>query len=253
MKKLRKPLILTLCLLPVALIGGWFAARSLLASMDEALIAEAIRQLGSLEVLQAVTVVQTVIYAAVCGFFGYIFSEKTGLMRPLGFEKAKVLRVILFSAVCGIVFSLDAWTFAKWIPQLAGSYAAAGSFDASVWISAVLYGGIIEEVMLRLFMMSLLALIGWKLFFRKETEAPQKVLIGANIIAALLFAAGHLPATAMTFGSLTPLLVFRCFLMNGAAGLVFGRFYRRYGIQYAMLSHALFHIVSKSIWLAFVP
>ncbi len=253
MKKFRKPLIFTLCLLPAALIGGWFTAQSLLLSMDEALIAEAIRQLGSREALIAVTVVQTVIYAVVCGFLGYVISEKIGLMRPIGFEKAKTVRVILISAVCGIVFSLDAWTFAKWIPLLGESYAAAGSFDAATWISSILYGGIIEEVMLRLFVMSLLALIGWKLFFRKETAAPQEILIGANIIAALLFAAGHLPATAMTFGSLTPLLVLRCFLLNGAAGLVFGRLYRRYGIQYAMLSHALFHIVSKSIWLIFIP
>ncbi len=253
MKKFRKPLIFTLCLLPAALIGGWFAARSLLSSMDEALIAEAIRRLGSMEALIAVTVLQTVIYAAVCGFLGYVISEKIGLMRPIGFEKAKALRVILISTVCGIVLSLDAWTFAKWVPLLGESYAAAGSFDAATWISSILYGGIIEEVMLRLFMMSLLAFIGWKLVFRKEPAAPQKVLIGADIIAALLFAAGHLPATAMTFGSLTPLLVLRCFLLNGAAGLVFGRLYRRYGIQYAMLSHALFHIISKSIWLVFIP
>ena len=29
------------------------------------------------------------------------------------------------------------------------------------------------------------------------------------------------------------------FLFNGAAGLLFGRFYRKYGIQYAMLAHML--------------
>ena len=69
------------------------------------------------------------------------------------------------------------------------------------------------------------------------------------MIAALLFAAGHLPATALTFGALTPLLVFRCFLMNGAFGLVFGRLYRKYGIQYAVLSHILFHVVARTIWL----
>ena len=70
-----------------------------------------------------------------------------------------------------------------------------------------------------------------------------------SVLSALLFAAGHLPVTAQTFGGLTPLLIFRCFLMNGAAGLLFGRFYRKYGIQYAILAHMLFHLVSRTIWL----
>ncbi|MBR4766947.1 MAG: CPBP family intramembrane metalloprotease [Clostridia bacterium] len=97
--------------------------------------------------------------------------------------------------------------------------------------------------------MTLIAFIAWKLFFRKEEAVPVKVLIAANIIAALAFAAGHLPSTITLFGTLTPMIVFRCFLLNGAFGLIFGRLYRKFGIQYAMLSHALLHIVSKTIWL----
>lgn len=49
-----------------------------------------------------------------------------------------------------------------------------------------------------------------------------------------------------------PLLLLRCFLLNGGFGLMFGRIYRKYGIQYAMVSHAVLHIVSKSIWLIFI-
>ena len=114
---------------------------------------------------------------------------------------------------------------------------------------AVFYGGVIEEVMMRLFFMSLLALLGWKLFFRSRAYPPKRVLILANMIAALLFAAAHMPATQMQLGELTPLILLRCFLLNGAFGLLFGRIYRKYGIQYAMLSHVLFHVVSRTIWL----
>jgi len=45
----------------------------------------------------------------------------------------------------------------------------------------------------------------------------------------------------------------RCFLLNGAAGIVSGYFYRKYGIQYAMLSHALLHIISRTICLVAIP
>ena len=174
-------------------------------------------------------------------------------MRPFRFQKAILVRALLIAALCGAVFSLDAWTFAKWIPQLKDTYASAGSFDATVWIASFLYGGVTEEIMMRLFLMSLLALLGWKLFFRREEQVPVKVLIAANIIAALAFAAGHLPGTAQMFGELTPMLLLRCFLLNGAAGLLFGRFYRKYGIQYAILAHMLFHLVSRTIWLIAIP
>ena len=45
----------------------------------------------------------------------------------------------------------------------------------------------------------------------------------------------------------------RCFLLNSAAGIVSGYFYRKYGIQYAMLSHALLHIISRTICLVAIP
>ena len=249
MKTWKKALLFALCLLPVGLVGGWFTAEMTLAAVDPALLEEAVRSAGSLEVVKAVSVASSVLYAVVLGFFGYILSEKIGLMRPFRFEKTTLIRVLLISAACGAVFSLDAWTFGHWIPQLKASYAAAGSFDAGVWIASILYGGVVEEVMIRLFLMSGLSLLGWKLFFRREAAVPVKVLVAANILSALAFAAGHLPVTAQTFGGLTPLLIFRCFLMNGAAGLLFGRFYRKYGIQYAMLAHMLFHLVSRTIWL----
>ncbi len=253
MKIWKKALRFALCLLPVGLVGGWFSAQMQFSSMDPSMLETAVQQAGSLEMVKAVSAVSSAVYTVVCGFFGYILAEKLGLMRPLRFQKATLVRVLLIAAFGGAVLSLDAWTFAQWIPQLKDSYAAAGSFDASTWIASVLYGGVTEEIMIRLFLMSGLALLGWKLFFRKAEQVPEIVFIAANIISALVFAAGHLPATTALFGELTPLILLRCFLLNGAAGLLFGRFYRKYGIQYAILAHMLFHLVSRTIWLIAIP
>ena len=253
MNNWKKALRFALCLLPIGLIGGLFTAEMTLSSLDPAMAEDAVRQMGSPEAFKAAGTVTGALYTVICGFFGYILAEKIGLMRPFRFQKAILVRALLIAALCGAVFSLDAWTFAKWIPQLKDTYASAGSFDATVWIASFLYGGVTEEIMMRLFLMSLLALLGWKLFFRREEQVPVKVLIAANIIAALAFAAGHLPGTAQMFGELTPMLLLRCFLLNGAAGLLFGRFYRKYGIQYAILAHMLFHLVSRTIWLIAIP
>ena len=54
--------------------------------------------------------------------------------------------------------------------------------------------------------------------------SPDGLIEAANIISALLFAAGHLPGTA-AMTTLTPLLLFRCFLFNGGLGLGFGYLY----------------------------
>lgn len=253
MKRFQKPLRFVLCLLPVALVGGWCTSQMTLSTMDGALLEEAVRQLGSREALSALLVLQTLLYALVCGFFGYLLAEKLGLMRPFRFRRMETRRVLTRSVALGAVLSLDAWTFAVWVPELGEAYAGAGVFDAATWLASLLYGGVIEEVMLRLFLMSLLALALWKLGFRNREQAPKSALIAANILAALVFAAAHLPATVLSFGHLTPLLTLRCFLLNGAAGLLFGHVYRKDGIQYAMLSHMLFHLVSRTIWLIFLP
>ena len=47
------------------------------------------------------------------------------------------------------------------------------------------------------------------------------------------------------------MLLLMCFLLKCCFGLLFGSLFRRCGIQYAMLSHALLHIVSKLIWVLF--
>lgn len=249
MKKIKKSLMFALALLPVAAVAGFFVARFQLESIDAVTAELLMQQVGSMDMVLAVTAVQTMGYALVCGFFGHILANKLGLWKPLGIEKAPLLRTVLYSLAGGVLFSLDKWTFGKWIPEVGASYEAA--ITANSWLASVLYGGIIEELMLRLFVMSLIALILWKVFFRRRETVPAGVVVGANILAALLFAAGHLPATVMLFGELTPLILLRCFLLNGSFGLLFGHLYRKYGIQYAMISHGLFHIVSKLIWIIF--
>ena len=94
----------------------------------------------------------------------------------------------------------------------------------------------------------------WKVFCRKaaKEEIPEGIFIVANILCAMVFAAGHLPATVSMFGGLTPLVVFRCFLLNGALGMVFGWLYRKYGIVYSCIGHMGTHIISKLIWLLFL-
>lgn len=250
MKKLQKPLLFTLALLPIAAVGGWFTGLYQFEMYDPALLQEAITQIGSKELLLVITAFQSALYAAICGFLGYILSERVGLTKPIRFAQPALGFTLLLSLAGGILFSLDYWTFGAFIPDIQESTQA--GMTLSGWIASILYGGVVEEVMLRLFMMSLIAWLIQKLFFRNRKTVPEGVYIAANIAAAVLFAAGHLPATITIFGTLTPMLLIRCFLLNGGFGLMFGRLYHKHGIHYAMLSHALLHIISKTVWTIFL-
>ncbi len=61
---------------------------------------------------------------------------------------------------------------------------------------ASFYGGINEEVLLRLFVMTLIGAIGAALFKKMDQKLPAGIFWVANILAAVLFGLGHLPTTA---------------------------------------------------------
>ena len=103
----RAPLRFTLALLPVAAAAGYLVIRYQLALYDPATLAAMLAQLGSTAVLLAVGTAQTVVYAAVCGFFGYLLAEKLGLMRPFRLEKRPLLRTLAVSLPLVIHFGAE--------------------------------------------------------------------------------------------------------------------------------------------------
>jgi hypothetical protein len=143
--------------------------------------------------------------------------------------------------------------FAPFIPQVKAAYTRE-AFTLSGLLFSMLYGGVIEEIMLRLFFLSLLVFLMDKIFDAKRGEAPIRPLFYqiANILAAVLFALGHLPATQVAFGGLTTLLVLRSLVLNGVLGWIFGLLYLKLGLQYAMMAHALTHLFNQAILLLFI-
>jgi membrane protease YdiL (CAAX protease family) len=250
MSTIKKSLIFSLAVLPIAIVAIIFTCLYQFEMYPPEILEEAVAQVGSMALVWIITLVQNVGLIMFCCFFGYILAEKLGLWKPIIFEKRSLTVTFLLSALVGIILSLDPWTFGNLIDGIKES-TAAGMTVYGI-IASILYGGIIEEILMRLFVMSLIAFLIAKIFYKKCDEIPAKVFVIANIVAALLFAAGHLPATLVTFGELSPMLLFRCFLFNGGFGMLFGWLYRKHGLHYAMLSHMTAHIVSKIIWFVFI-
>ena len=107
----------------------------------------------------------------------------------------------------------------------------AGGRSALYGLLASFYGGVVEEVQLRLFLMTLIAWSATWLVRRQAgfdgTLSP-RIAWAAILVAALAFAAGHLPAAAAIWGLDTGVAL-RTVLLNGLGGVVFGHFGDRVG------------------------
>lgn len=235
----------------VGLIGGYTVGLYQLDSYPEEMKQELYAQGLNDTLLGLVTAVQSAGYGLFLGAAGIWLGKKVGLWKDeRHITKKPLLAAIIIAVIGGLALILpDLLIFGKYEPALLDMYAVKPTVP--FLLATVTYGAVIEEVMLRLFMMSLVAFVLHLLFERKRDGVSMAVLVAANVTSALLFAAGHLPGNDMMFG-LTPVIVLRCMLLNGVFGLAFGWLYRKFGLRYAMIAHGGCHVVSKLIWILFI-
>jgi membrane protease YdiL (CAAX protease family) len=101
---------------------------------------------------------------------------------------------------------------------------------------ACFYGGIGEEVLCRLFLMTLMV---WISTFFARTQEGRPTVSGiwlAIVLSSVMFGLGHLPITG-DLVPLSPMVVARALLLNGVAGIIFGWLYQKNGFESAMISH----------------
>lgn len=121
-------------------------------------------------------------------------------------------------------------------PRTSGLQLAVPAAAPPAWtgITSAIYGGIDEEILLRLGLMTFFVWLGSRL--NKTTPPASSVLWAANILAALLFGLPHLPATA-AIAPLTPVVIARAVVLNGLEGVAFGWLYWRKGLESAVVAH----------------
>jgi membrane protease YdiL (CAAX protease family) len=118
---------------------------------------------------------------------------------------------------------------------------------------ACFYGAINEELLARLFFFSLLLWLLRKIAREKSPQAGVAIFWIANVIVALLFAAGHIPS-AKLFMPITPIVLAAIFSINGVASLLFGYLCWKRGLEAAMLAHfstdIMLHVVGPMFFRA---
>lgn len=202
----------------------------------------------------ALALLQNGVLLALIIVIGLTLSERVGLRMPL--IRAWALRepvsdartiilpgLLLGAAVGAVLIALDALFFLPGLPDALNSV-----FEIALWkrlLAGVMYGGITEELLMRLFLVSLAAWLLGK-FWRTPDGMPTRgALWTAILLVAILFGLGHLPITA-AITPLTPMVIARALVLNGVAGIAFGYLYWRHGLEAAMLGHMSAHLVMQA-------
>jgi hypothetical protein len=213
-------------------------------------------------VLLLLTAAQNTVLFSAAVFLGLLLSKHTGLGMPIlkniveGKKQTIKLTSIIIPSVClgflaGIVIVLLSLPFDAALPLL-----QLRKTSAPVWKAflASFYGGIAEEVLLRLFLVSLFVWITFKI---KKTVDGKPASIGiwiSIVLAAIIFGLGHLPATAQ-ITPLTGLIIVRAVVLNGSGGIIFGWLYWKKGLESAMIAHfsadIILHIITPAITAVF--
>lgn len=231
----------TAAVLPYSLAINPEAARQL-----QAKLAEKGSRVPAMLIIIFASIFQAGLLITAAVYAGLLAAQKTGLRLPVldaalsGQPALPILLDGLPAALLGgiaagaAIMGLERYYFQPRLPE--AFHNADGQQAFWKRVLACFYGGIYEELLLRLFVMGgLIWLIGLVLP-AADGQIQPGVFWAANITATLLFGLGHLPATAR-IAPLTPLIVTRALLLNGLAGLIFGVLFLRFGLEFAIIAH----------------
>jgi hypothetical protein len=198
-----------------------------------------------LPVLVAVQLMQSAIVFGGIVALGILLARKAGIEAPIlqGWlyrtgvrPPADWLRTpLLWGLAIGVLmFLLYFLVFLPLIPEWPLQEEAA----LPVWKRFLIcfYGAINIELLMRFFLLSLFLWLLKKIARNASSRPGSGIFWAANVIVALIYAAGHIPA-AKSLMPLTAIVLIAVLLPTGFAALAFGYLTWKRGIEAAMLAH----------------
>lgn len=199
-------------------------------------------------VLSVASSAQSAVLLALAVFAGAALAAKVGLRAPVFSAlagSAPVLEQVRPQLLPGIVAGLAGaaliWLFARYSPDALTQLQSKFSLPL---IARVLYGGITEELLVRWGLMTLLVWLFWRYRQGMAGEPTPMIVWIAIVLSSVIFGLGHLPAAAAFVGQLSMSVGAYIVAGNTVFGLIAGYVYWRYGLESAIIAHALAHVVS---------
>jgi len=201
------------------------------------------------------TILQTAFITMFASYIGFTLNKQVNLGAPI-LRKALIERVtpsfsarwLLISIIGSTIGTLLVAVLEVKVFQPLLSISTV--IDVTIWKTALLmfYGGIVEEVMLRLGLMTFIVWILSRTYRKQGVEIPSSLYWISILGSAILFGLGHLPATMVAFGSLSAVIVIRALVLNGLLGVFFGYLYWKKGIEYSIIAHMCADLFLHVVW-----
>jgi hypothetical protein len=247
---------LMITLILICLPGLLISTPRLIASLEKTIVANVKpgQSLPPRPVLVAISVAQNLLIVAVAAAIGVATSPRTELDAPL-IKGIAAGNILVEDATATGFAALFTVTPATLLFLIAYYRFLRPRFDRQTVISIeslrralgtwsrLLFGGIVEEVILRWGLMGLFVWLG-----SLSAKAPTPAVIWTAIfLTGILFGLSHLPSHYAAGAQKTPLVVGAIIGSNLWLSLVFGWLFWQHGLLAAMVGHMLFHL----IWLPF--
>jgi hypothetical protein len=203
--------------------------------------------------LRLLSLIQPAVIMSVAVLVGVLLASKVGLSSPVaeaaasGGDPVSALRPqIIPGIVGGLAGGVSIVLIATALKPLLSPEVLArlGEFGNILPLpTRLLSGGIMEEVLLRWGLMTLLVWVAWRLFQNGQGRPRPACFVAAILISSVVFAIGHLPLAFMLFPEPSFALIVFVIVGNSAFGLIGGYLYWKKGLESAMTAHALTHVV----------
>jgi len=203
--------------------------------------------------LKILSLVQPSVILLVAVLVGVALASKVGLTSPVAEAaasgtdlvsalKPQIVPGIIGGLTGGVVIVLVSSLWKPFLPTEVVALLA--EFGKLVPLpTRVLYGGITEELLLRWGLMTFLLWATWRLFQKKENKPKSAHFVVAILISSIVFGIGHLPIAFLLFPQATTTLIIFIVAANSLFGLIAGYLYWKKGLESAMISHMLAHVV----------
>ena len=197
-------------------------------------------------------IIQPAVLMSIAVFVGVRLASRVGLFSPAADAAADGGNVAaafkpqivpgLIGGLAGGIAILSTWLLLKPFLPVEFVTRAERLNKLLPFLTRLLYGGIIEELLLRWGVMTLLVWLAWRLLQKGQGKPRVIFFVNAIIISSVVFGLGHLPlvsALGMDFTAIISSVV----VANSIFGLIAGYLYWKKGLEAAIIAHMLAHVV----------
>jgi hypothetical protein len=167
-----------------------------------------------------------------CGFL---------LVSPTVRKRQRLGQALIGLALGVFIAAFDHWGRSLWQSASGIPASVVEAWGPASLLVGLLYGGVVEEVIMRWGLMSVLA-AGLRAVSGSSERSSGFAISVAVVLAALVFAASHLPMLLASGHGLTASVVARTLLLNTVAGVAYGAIFARRDLVSAVVMHGATHL-----------